>query len=85
MLSLNELIIATIFLPLLGAVVTGLFVRKIGDKRAQLMTCLPMVLSAIFAALIFCRVTQNGLSLIVPVSSWIVSGSMPKAASSSVP
>ena len=43
MLSLNELIIATIFLPLLGALISGLFVRKIGDTRAQIITCVPMV------------------------------------------
>jgi NADH-quinone oxidoreductase subunit L len=74
MLSLNELILATVFLPLLGAVVTGLLVRNIGDRRAQLMTCIPMVLSALFAVIIFFRITGHGLSLIIPVSSWIVSG-----------
>ncbi len=74
MLSLNELIVATVFLPLLGALVTGLMVRSIGDKRAQLMTCIPMVLSALFAALVFAQVTGNGLSLNIPVASWIESG-----------
>ena len=74
MFSLNELIVATVFLPLLGAVVTGLLVRNIGDKRAQLMTCLPMVASAICALIVLLRVTGHGLSVDVPVSSWIVSG-----------
>lgn len=74
MLSLNELIVATIFLPLVGALVTGLFVRKIGDTRAQIMTCIPMVLSAIFAWIVFGRITGHHLSVNVPISSWIVSG-----------
>ena len=74
MLSLNELIIFTIFLPLVGALITGLFVRNIGDTRAQIMTCVPMVLSAICALIIFFRITGHGISLIVPVSSWIISG-----------
>ncbi len=76
MLSLNELIIATVFLPLFGALVSGLFVRKIGDLRAQIMTCTPMVLSAVFALIIFLRVTGYGLSLDIPVSDWIVSGDL---------
>ena len=74
MLSLNELIVATIFLPLFGALVSGLFVRKIGDTRAQVITCLPMVLSAVFALIVFLNVTGYGLTFDLPISSWIVSG-----------
>ena len=74
MLSLHELILATVFLPLFGALVSGLFVRTIGDTRAQLITCIPMVLSAIFALVIFCNVTSYGLSLDLPIADWIVSG-----------
>ncbi len=74
MLSLHELIIATVFLPLFGALVSGLFVRKIGDARAQIITCVPMVLSALFALIIFLRVTGYGLALDIPLSDWIVSG-----------
>lgn len=74
MLSLNEMIVLTVFLPLFGAVVTGLFVRNIGDKRAQLLTCIPMVLSALFATVVFMNVTGHGISRVVPVLSWIVSG-----------
>ena len=74
MLSLNELIIATIFLPLLGALISGLFVRKIGDTRAQIITCVPMVLSALFALIVFLRVTGYGLNVDLPISNWIVSG-----------
>ena len=74
MLSLQELIVATIFLPLFGALVSGLFVRNIGDRRSQMITCIPMVLSAVFALVIFLNVTGHHLSLDLPISNWIVSG-----------
>src|SRR5262245_32441058 len=74
MLSLNEMIVGCIFLPLFGALVSGLFVRNIGDKRAQMVTCIPMVLSALMAAVIFARVTGHDINTIVPVMDWIVSG-----------
>ena len=74
MLSLHELIILTVFMPLVGALISGLFVRNISDVRAQVITCVPMVLSAIFALIIFLNVTGHHLSLDLPISSWIVSG-----------
>src|SRR4051812_24612274 len=74
MLSLNELIVACVFLPLFGALVSGLFVRKIGDLRAQIITCVPMVLAAVFATVIFGRVTGYGISTDVNIMPWIVSG-----------
>jgi NADH-quinone oxidoreductase subunit L len=74
MLSLNEMIVACVFLPLIGALVSGLFVRTIGDTRAQLITCIPMVLSALLALFIFLNVTGNEISRVVPVMTWIVSG-----------
>ena len=74
MLSLNELIVACIFLPLFGALSTGLFVRNIGDKRAQLFTCIPMVLSALFAFMIFGQIAGAETTRNVPVLTWIVSG-----------
>ncbi len=74
MLSLNEMIVACIFLPLIGALISGLFVRSIGDTRAQLATCIPMVLSALFAALIFGRITGYDLTVNVHLLDWIQSG-----------
>ena len=74
MISLNILLTLTIFLPLFGALVSGLFVRHIGDLKAQLVTCLPMVGSAIGALIIFIQVTQGGISINVPLAPWIVSG-----------
>lgn len=74
MLSLNEMVVACIFLPLVGALLSGLFVRTIGDVRAQRATCIPMLLSAVFAAIIFGRVTAYDLSINVHVLDWITSG-----------
>ena len=74
MLSLNELIVACVFLPLFGALVSGLFVRNISDKRAQLITCVPMVFSALFAVIIFGRITEHETIRTVPIMSWIESG-----------
>jgi NADH-quinone oxidoreductase subunit L len=74
MLSLNEMIVLTVFLPLVGALVSGLFVRNIGDRRAQLVTCIPMVLSAFFALLVFFQITGHDVVRTVPVLPFIVSG-----------
>lgn len=73
-MSLNELIVLCVFLPLFGAVVTGLFVRNIGDTRAQLMTCIPMVLSAVLSTIIFARISGGDVTANVAVLDWIVSG-----------
>ena len=38
--------VAAVFLPLLGAIIAGFFGRWIGDRGAQLVTCLAMLGSA---------------------------------------
>ena len=38
------LYVATVFLPLVGAAIAGLFGRQIGDRAAQLVTCGALVL-----------------------------------------
>ncbi len=37
---------AAVFLPLIGAIIAGLFGRWIGDRGAQLVTCGALILSA---------------------------------------
>lgn len=73
-MSLTELIFAIVFLPLLGAVTTGLFVRQLSDRRAQIMTCVPMVLAAIFAVPVFAQVALGHAETNVVLAPWIVSG-----------
>jgi NADH-quinone oxidoreductase subunit L len=43
--------VVLVFAPLLGAIVAGLFGRLIGDRASQLVTCGPMVLSALLATI----------------------------------
>lgn len=73
-MALSELIFLTVFLPLFGAISTGLFVRKVGDTRAQLMTCVPMVLAAVFATIVFARIALSHSEANVVLAPWIVSG-----------
>ncbi len=71
---METLVLLTIFAPLIAALITGLFIRQIGDVRAQILTCAPMVLSAVGAAVIFHAVAIQGQSFDVLVAPWIVSG-----------
>ncbi len=73
-MTLEILMLATVFLPLLGAVATGLFVRKISAVSAQLITCVPMVVSAICAVIIFAQVRAQGIETTLTLLPWIVSG-----------
>ena len=75
-MSLHELIVAIVFLPLFGALASGLFVRKLSDKAAQLLTCVPMVLAAVFSFIVFTRITGYHISTTVHVLDWIHSGGL---------
>ena len=70
--------VAAVFLPLLGAIVAGLFGRAIGDRAAQLVTCGLMAISAVFGCIIFYVVALEGIDapLIVPVFEWIAVGDL---------
>jgi NADH-quinone oxidoreductase subunit L len=70
------MITATVFLPLLGALVAGLFGRFIGDRGAQIITCSLLVVSAVLAGLIFQKVALGGQAETVVVAEWIRSGTM---------
>ena len=73
-MTLHALMLATIFLPLFGAVATGLFVRQLPVRAAQMLTCLPMVASAVCAILIFIQVRTQGIDTSLTLLPWIVSG-----------
>ena len=66
---------APVFLPLVGALIAGLFGRLIGDRGSQLVTCGAMVLAAITGAYVFFDVALMGHGRVVEIASWIVSGS----------
>jgi len=54
------LYIAPVFLPLIGAIIAGLFGRVLGDRASQLVTCTAMGLSALLAVIVFNNVIMNG-------------------------
>ncbi|WGF89166.1 NADH-quinone oxidoreductase subunit L [Marinivivus vitaminiproducens] len=62
-----------VFLPLIGAIVAGFFGRQIGDRGAQLATCIPMGLSLLLATILLFTVpgTEGGK---VELLRWISAG-----------
>jgi NADH-quinone oxidoreductase subunit L len=67
---------AVVFFPLLGAIVAGFFGRWIKDSGAMAVTCTAMVLSAIFAVIMFYVVAVDGHDSRVVLFTWIDSGSL---------
>ncbi|SDE09677.1 NADH-quinone oxidoreductase subunit L [Rhodospira trueperi] len=68
--------VAAIFLPLLGAIVVGLFGRRLGDTLSQWLTCGAMGASALLAVPIFIDVALNGNAQTVPLLTFIDSGDL---------
>ncbi|MGH7040096.1 MAG: NADH-quinone oxidoreductase subunit L [Stellaceae bacterium] len=67
--------LAIVFLPLLAAIVAGLFGRAIGDRGAQFATCGAVLLSAILAvALFFTQILPAHGVEVVEIAPWIDSG-----------
>ncbi len=65
-----------VFLPLLAALIAGLFGRQIGDRGAQVVTCGALIVSAVLSWVAFFQVAlaPGDHSTHVQVLSWIVSG-----------
>ena len=63
-----------IFLPLLAALVSGFFGKKIGNKASQIITSLFVSVSALLSIYIFYNVTINGYSNNILIAKWISSG-----------
>jgi len=68
--------VATIFLPLLGAIVVGFFGRRLGDSASQWITCGAMGLSALFAIPMFWDVAIQGHFQTVELLTFIGSGDL---------
>ena len=66
---------ATVFLPLVAALVVGLFGRLIGDRAAQVITSGAMLLSAMLAVLIVFSIS-GGEPVTVTLFTWIDSGTL---------
>jgi NADH-quinone oxidoreductase subunit L len=65
---------AIVFLPLLGALIAGLFGPWIGDKAARWVTTGALLLAAVFAVIGFIQVALWGQPRDIEVMRWIVSG-----------
>jgi len=68
--------LAIITLPLLGAIVSGFFGRKVGISGAQLITSLSIVLTTLLAVLAFFEVGLNNIPVSINLFTWIDSESL---------
>ena len=71
----------TIFLPLAGFLVaglggTGLFGNRIGDRAAQLVTSVPLLVSAVLSCVILWEVGFGGETRALTIVPWITSGGL---------
>ncbi|SEH32775.1 NADH-quinone oxidoreductase subunit L [Magnetospirillum fulvum] len=69
-------VIATVFLPLLGAVAAGLFGRVLGARGSQIVTTGLLMMAAVSAAMVFDRVALGGQTETVILADWIKSGGL---------
>ena len=67
--------VVAVFLPLIGAILAGLFARQLGDRGAQIATIGPMLLSALLSVIVFFDVAVAGNARTVELFTWIDSGS----------
>ncbi|MEX1205958.1 MAG: NADH-quinone oxidoreductase subunit L [Dongiaceae bacterium] len=65
---------AVIFLPLIGAVIAGLFGRQIGDKGAQAVSCGLMLASAALSVPVLVDVAFGGQPRTTELFTWVDSG-----------
>lgn len=68
--------LAVIFLPLLGAALAGFGGRFLGDRGAQLATCLPVSLAAVFSVFVFADVAFGGAARTHDLGTWIEAGAL---------
>ena len=66
--------IAIIFLPLIGAIISGFFGNKFNDKFSQIITSLFVSISAILSLLIFYKVIKDDYTNLIQIATWINSG-----------
>jgi NADH-quinone oxidoreductase subunit L len=71
------MIIAVVFLPLLGFLVAGLFGRALGARPSEIITTSLLVLAALFSWVIFLQVGFGHAGTSVPVlANWFTSGGL---------
>ncbi len=65
-----------LFLPLLGALISGFFGRKIGDRLSEILTSLFTTIAAILSILLFYKVILQGYENNIILFKWIYSGTL---------
>ena len=68
------MLIAAVFLPLLGAFIAGFFGRIIGDRPSQIVTCMGVGLAAVCAIFSFYNVALEGHDQVVNLMTFLSSG-----------
>src|SRR5436309_34159 len=71
--------VASVFLPLIGASIAGLFGRFIGNRGAHLVTCIGVGLAALASIPTFIDVALHGHNHLVPIMTFISSGTFEAA------
>ncbi len=65
-----------VFLPLIGALMSGFFGRHIGDRNSEIITSLLVTISALLSLIIFKDVILNSYENNLIIFKWINSGSL---------
>ena len=65
-----------VFLPLIGALIAGLFGALIGHRFAELLTTAAVIVSALLSCVAFVDVGLNGQMVKVVIMQWIYSGGL---------
>ena len=60
-----------IFLPFLGSITSGFFGRKVGISGSQLITCISVIVTTIFAIIAFIEVGLNNIPVRIHLIRWI--------------
>ncbi|RDD62152.1 NADH-quinone oxidoreductase subunit L [Ferruginivarius sediminum] len=68
--------VVAVFLPLIGAILAGLFGQKLGDRGSQVVTCSLLLLSAALSVIVFVDVAVYGNARSTEFFTWIDSGSL---------
>ncbi len=68
--------VLVVFLPLAGAILAGFLGRAMGDRGAQLITVIPMVIAGALGSFLFYDVALQGNATTVTLFTWIESGSL---------
>ena len=65
-----------IFLPLIGGLIAGIFGTRMGDRPAQLVTVIPMLVAAVISCYLLWDVGLHGNEQTIRLFTWIDSGTL---------